>query len=189
MKDGGHNGLRTMQNLMIAESVNRIYKIQGNVLIVDIGGKFTKMANLLDQLPDHTKIYYLPVRPRGNPYDENYYRNNRGAYESKFGSSYNVTYKENNVDVIKRKTRIHRGRIFEGTIEEFESVAFMTRIMTAFPEGLKDFTGCYFMSDVHYYLSDWKPLQQDWMCYICGGQFAKILGSQITLPFNNGSYS
>lgn len=56
-------------------------------VIVDVGAKFKKFSTLLRQpfrglTPnDCENVYYQPVRPRNDPYDETYYADNLIAYE------------------------------------------------------------------------------------------------------------
>nr|WPR18083.1 MAG: hypothetical protein [Crogonang virus 25] len=113
---------------------------------------------------------YVPIRPRINPYDKNYYHSNLKAYlesESGLGS---VCFTQ----------------VFEGTIQEWEA-NIISEGDLADPIRSRDSSSMmYWMNDVHYYLSSWEP-HFDGYHWISGGMFSKIPGSY-SLPCKEGTY-
>lgn len=170
-QDGGHNMLRGIVNQLLASNLNSIlslcnqkYKKGQRVKIVDVGAKFMKMLNVLEHAPNSFDFEYMPVRPKKDVYDVNYYDQNLATYMHKAGQG-----------TLNAKRFIAP---FEGTIEEWvngrdsdEEVVFL-------------------MNDVHYYLNGFAPAKfLNNKVFLSGGQFPAVLGTKILLPFDQGYYS
>ena len=114
----------------------------------------------LKLLARRRKIVHRAVRPCDEAYDKRYFNQNLDAYKSKVWQPGHVDHE------------IHIGKIHD-LDEEFPNSQVI-----------------YQMSDVHYYLSVWKPKntkKDDY--YICvGANFPVALPGHYVLPFNEGTF-
>lgn len=114
----------------------------------------------LKLLAKRRKIVHRAVRPCEQPYDKRYFTQNLDAYQNKVWQPGHVDHE------------IHVGKIHD-LDQEFPNSQVI-----------------YQMSDVHYYLSGWKPKntkKDDY--YICvGANFPVALPGHYVLPFNEGTF-
>lgn len=107
-------------------------------------------------------VRYVPIRPKNSGYDKSYHGRHLLTYEAER----------------KNSTSIILESVYQGTVQEWESEAYLPSTELVL----------YYCSDVHYYLSGWKPRYQGHM-FINGLLFPPAPCKPTPLPYANGQYS
>lgn len=162
--------LRYIDNLLWCDNMNSLgFKTTDKskkVLLIDLGGKWMKMANLLKERTDGFYFDYVAIRPIENEYDRKYYDDHIEQYEK-----VSAEYTENGRKFLPVLTGLVQD--YEKELEQYE---------------LEYDLLVFNLNDVHYYLSNWKPTVHG-LVMISGGQFSTVMGTRILLPFGQGWYS